>query len=397
MAANKEHKIVITTDGKETIALLYRGSTVVESAVSKCNPEDTFDFITGASLAFDRLVKEVTKEAEFKSGDKCKVVANTCSHYSKIGDIITLTDNTHWSKSDWHYKEHGGFIAERDIIHYVEDAKPTEKVTYKAGDKVKVIDNTCWHGSKIGDIITLESLRETDEKGDKWNYKESGCYIRPCDFEMYKPMEDRPYNGKVICVKSASSCFWTVGKVYEVKNGKITDNEGNKRMQKVTSETLKHIGSPDNDFIPYVEAESNHKEDTPKTLNCKVVCTANSYGCSFRVGAFTIGKIYEVKDGKITGDGGWDGSLCYDSIENLCIGLGNTFIPLVKDKPSYYNGKALCVDNHHNDTYTRGRVYQFKDGILTDDYGFAINDESPVKTFEEWKKWSSAEWLEVIE
>ena len=396
MAANKEHKIVITTDGKETIALLYRGRTVVESAVSKCNPEDTFDFVTGASLAFDRLVKEVTKKAEFKPGDRCKVVDNTCNHHMKIGDIVTLTDKSHVEHTGWHYKEHWGYIVESDIIHYVEDTKATEKpVTYKAGDKVKVIDNTCHHNTPIGNIITLKSFYETDVWGDKWWYEESTCYIRHCDFEMYQPVEDQLYTGKVICVKSGFPEYCTVGKVYKVENGVCySDTKSSRRG--ITSKNLNHIGSNRNEFIPYIEAESD-SEDTPKTLNCKVICTANHYGISCCVGAFTVGKIYEVKDGKITGDNNWNGSLYYDSIENLCIGLGNTFIPLVEDKPSYYNGKVVCVDNAGNSSYTKGKAYKFKDGVLTDDTGFEMCDEHPVKTFAEWDKWSTAKWLEVIE
>lgn len=49
-------KIVITSDGKETLARLYDGYEVIKSAIAKCSPEDTFDFETGARIAFDRLV-----------------------------------------------------------------------------------------------------------------------------------------------------------------------------------------------------------------------------------------------------------------------------------------------------------------------------------------------------
>lgn len=38
-------KIVITTDGKETLARLYDGDVLVKSASAKCSPEDTFDFM----------------------------------------------------------------------------------------------------------------------------------------------------------------------------------------------------------------------------------------------------------------------------------------------------------------------------------------------------------------
>lgn len=49
-------KIVITTDGKITLARLFDGKTMVKRAEAKCAPSDTFNFNTGANLAFNRLV-----------------------------------------------------------------------------------------------------------------------------------------------------------------------------------------------------------------------------------------------------------------------------------------------------------------------------------------------------
>lgn len=60
-------KIVITTDGKTTLARLYEGKKVVKSAEAKCSSEDKFDFKTGAEIAFDRLLeKEVKPETPEK-------------------------------------------------------------------------------------------------------------------------------------------------------------------------------------------------------------------------------------------------------------------------------------------------------------------------------------------
>lgn len=52
----KDQKIVITTDGKETLARLYEDNNVIKTATARCAPDDTFDFATGAKLAFDRLM-----------------------------------------------------------------------------------------------------------------------------------------------------------------------------------------------------------------------------------------------------------------------------------------------------------------------------------------------------
>lgn len=48
--------IVIRRDGAKTIAELRHDREVIKSAVATCSEKDTFDFETGAKLAFDRLM-----------------------------------------------------------------------------------------------------------------------------------------------------------------------------------------------------------------------------------------------------------------------------------------------------------------------------------------------------
>lgn len=66
-------KIVITTDGKETLARLYEGNKVVKSAKAICSDDDEFDFSKGAEIAFDRLAgrrkPDNLEEPKFKVGD----------------------------------------------------------------------------------------------------------------------------------------------------------------------------------------------------------------------------------------------------------------------------------------------------------------------------------------
>ena len=102
-----EHKIVITTDGKTTLAWLYDGKKVIKRAAAKCSPNDEFDFTIGAKLAFERLMDRGVKKE-----------------------------------------------------------KPTPEVP-------------------------------------------------------------EGYNGKVLCIESDLELAWTVGKIYEVVDGVITDNKGN--------------------------------------------------------------------------------------------------------------------------------------------------------------------------
>ena len=57
-----ENKIVITTDGAETLARLYDGNKVIKTATAKCSPDDKFSFKTGAKIAFERLFDSEEKE-----------------------------------------------------------------------------------------------------------------------------------------------------------------------------------------------------------------------------------------------------------------------------------------------------------------------------------------------
>lgn len=68
------HKIVITSDGETTLARMYDGKKVVKSAEAKCSPSDTFDFMTGAQLAMERLTAEPKSEPAFFEGDIVRVI-----------------------------------------------------------------------------------------------------------------------------------------------------------------------------------------------------------------------------------------------------------------------------------------------------------------------------------
>lgn len=48
-------KLVITSDGVETLARLYEGNKVIKTATAKCSPEDTYNFDEGARIALHRL------------------------------------------------------------------------------------------------------------------------------------------------------------------------------------------------------------------------------------------------------------------------------------------------------------------------------------------------------
>lgn len=65
-------------------------------------------------------------------------------------------------------------------------------------------------------------------------------------------------------------------------------------------------------------------------------------------------------------------------------------------KPPLYNEKVICLDDKCC-AYTTGRIYQFKDGVFTNDAGLIIPIDRKIHSFEEWADLSNAEWMEVIE
>lgn len=60
----KQPKIVITTDGKTTTAVLYNGKQRIKSAKAKCASSDTFDFNIDASIALKRLTGQILGKVE---------------------------------------------------------------------------------------------------------------------------------------------------------------------------------------------------------------------------------------------------------------------------------------------------------------------------------------------
>ena len=86
-----DKKIVITTDGKTTLARLYEDKKIVKTAKAKCAPEDEFDFIAGAKLAFERLTQNKIKKPTYYNGKVvCVKVINNA--YYTVGKIYKFKD-----------------------------------------------------------------------------------------------------------------------------------------------------------------------------------------------------------------------------------------------------------------------------------------------------------------
>ena len=88
-----DKKIVITSDGVETLARLYENGKVVKKATAKCSPEDEFDFNVGAKLAFERLTEPAAeKKEEYYNGKVVCVKVNTNPGIYTAGKIYQFVD-----------------------------------------------------------------------------------------------------------------------------------------------------------------------------------------------------------------------------------------------------------------------------------------------------------------
>lgn len=68
-------------------------------------------------------------------------------------------------------------------------------------------------------------------------------------------------------------------------------------------------------------------------------------------------------------------------------------------KTTYYNGKVVCIDNCGNTTaYTVGKIYQFKNGKMTNDNGCPTpNGGMIIRTFADWTHFTSSKFIEIVE
>ena len=135
------HKIVITSDGKTTLARLYEGKKVVKSAEANCSPDDEFDFTKGAKIAFERLSNSSKKIVE---GERYKIIGNGGNdgnglrHGFKIGDVVICKAVD--GRSSYYF--HTGSGLQQWVSD--EDVEPVIEPKYYSGKLVCVKSNCNW-------------------------------------------------------------------------------------------------------------------------------------------------------------------------------------------------------------------------------------------------------------
>ena len=165
---------------EETIGVIKRnGNTITVHmgdlhGTAKCSPDDEFDLYTGCELALRRALgvqkDEPVYTTLFKPGKRYKVSVRAC---------------------DWHRKNAPIWMTENDG-KTVEVTSPTMA--------------TCGNYTYISNWC--EEITETEKPAD--------------------PEKPKYYNGKMVCVENGGYYWWTVGKIYEYKDGVVTADDGDK-------------------------------------------------------------------------------------------------------------------------------------------------------------------------
>lgn len=136
-----KQKIVITTDGKMTTAVLYNGKQRIKEAKAACAPDDEFDFNKGAAIAFERLTGQACgKRADAVYIDESEQLLNTkiCitdgDSTFKTGHIYEIKDG-HFIISDAHMSlpAYGKLRDTADLKYYFSSWDDKEKFLHSDG------------------------------------------------------------------------------------------------------------------------------------------------------------------------------------------------------------------------------------------------------------------------
>ena len=168
-------KILITVDKDDPQKVIAKDLDSGKTGVAKCNPTDTFDFMTGAKLAFARLCGEDAPKpmCKFKVGDK--IIGNEKANRYGI------------TRQGW------------------------------KGVVIEVLE---------------KPMKRTDgaDSGMYWTFKahsvsnDMNFYLSDDAFDLLP--EPKGWSGKVVCIDPCSISYLTAGKVYAVKGGVLRNDIG---------------------------------------------------------------------------------------------------------------------------------------------------------------------------
>lgn len=337
-----DRKILITSDGTETLARLYDGKKVVKTSKAKCLPEDVFDFATGAKLAFERLIgedKPKVKPEVKPVVENPKEILLYCVKDDKPGiwmtkgklykmvegqikydSLISIFKYSSWDS----YKQANPIMSACLVPLVKRPAKVGEWVyitnahgardAYKNGDVLRVIESS---NSFAGDILCFIAEGKKGNVSDgKRLYVDADEYLV---LDGYQPEEEKKpepkpeyYNGKVVC--TMGSCFHTKGKVYEVKDGVINDDSPCTGLYNPghPKKTLEELGEPDGpQFIPFVEDKPSFDWAGFKRRDFAVNCDTKEKAKAFLAECYQHGLFWSDRDVRKTMWGVHEANTCY--------------------------------------------------------------------------------------
>lgn len=223
---------------------------------------------------------------------------------------------------------------------------------------------------------------------------------------------------KVKCVAHTSNeRNFTIGKVYEVRNGVLTDDDG----YEYNSWSLSLNGNGDFEslkkwFAKYqtFELVEDKKVFTKSDLkNGDVIKKRNG---NVEILVLPLGTL-------VTNDGNYNllddinddltsaNGDCYDIVGvrrpievKDCRFLafeydyGEVVYERKEETKPLYNGKVVCIANPGNkNVHTVGKIYQFEDGMMTADNGKKYPKSTPIHSFKEWEDWTASTFIEIKE
>lgn len=151
------------------------------------------------------------------------------------------------------------------------------------------------------------------------------------------------------------------------------------------------------------EKEVEETVSEAEAYSGKIYCVESDYGY------ITEGKIYEVKKGVIEADDGWKLRFSSETgvlstFEEFSKALRGKWVE-VKEEVSFnlkeikpYNGKVICVFATEIERFTKGNIYEVKNGILCDDSdGVYSYWNVPFESVRQINEYCSSEFAEIKE
>ena len=199
-----EEKIVVTRNGKKTIAEYYINDKLMKKGLAKCCPEDEFDFETGAKLAVFRMFEAMKNSAfdwnAFAAGKiKKAVTRENIDAFLKECDAHDLTWGYH-KASEWNpFKTKDEIFSLsksevfseflKELLGTVLDLPETIYISVvdgfmKFSDKESTFDWEKFKNHEIAVKVTPENVMEFLQEAEK-----NGCHWRTGKL----PTELNPY------------------------------------------------------------------------------------------------------------------------------------------------------------------------------------------------------------